>query len=165
MTEDVRPSPRILVLGLGNDILGDDAVGLLVARRLRAFLSDSVIIVESGGGGLDLLDLLEGYDRALLLDAIMTGRRPAGTIVEFSAEQLAGTDAPSPHYAGLPTVIALANSLGVHFPSDFRILAVEVANPFEVVERLTAPVASAVPTLVARAQAIVNGWLTDRISG
>ena len=152
--------PRILVLGLGNDILGDDAVGLLVARRLRAFLPDTVAVVESGGGGLDLLDLLEGYDRALLLDAILTGRHPAGTILEFSAAELAKNEAPSPHYAGLPTVMALADALGVVFPADFRVLAVEVANPYEVVERLTAPVEGAVPLLVARAQAIVESWLT-----
>ena len=151
--------PRILVLGLGNDILGDDAVGLLVARRLRAFLPDTVAVVESGGGGLDLLDLLEGYDRVLLLDAMLTGRHPAGTILEFSAAELAKNEAPSPHYAGLPTVIALADSLGVKFPSDFRILAVEVANPYEVVERLTTPVEAALPVLTARAQVIVEGWL------
>ena len=67
--------PRILVLGLGNDILGDEAVGLLAARRLRALLPESVDVVESGGGGLDLLDVLEGYDRAILLDSILTGLR------------------------------------------------------------------------------------------
>ena len=60
--------PRILVLGLGNDILGDDAVGLLAARRLRAFLPASVDVLEAAGGGIGLLDVLEGYDCALLLD-------------------------------------------------------------------------------------------------
>jgi hydrogenase maturation protease len=155
-----NPHPRILVLGLGNDILGDDAVGLLVARRLRAFLPAGVEVVESGGGGLDLLDRLEGFDRALLIDSILTGKRPPGTLVEFSAVELRHNAAPSPHYAGLPTVIELAESLGLEFPSDFRVLAVEIANPYEVVERLSPQVAAAVPAMAERARVIVQEWLT-----
>ena len=152
--------PRILVLGLGNDILGDDAVGLLAARRLRVLLPETVDVVESGGGGLDLLDVLEGYDRALLLDAILTGKHPPGTILEFSAEDLKKNDAPSPHYAGLPTVIQLAESLGIRFPHIFQIVAVEVENPYEVLEKLTPRVEAAIPHLVERATRVVAGWLS-----
>ena len=157
--------PRILVLGLGNDILGDDAVGLLAARRLRVLLPETVDVVESGGGGLDLLDVLEGYDRALLLDAILTGKHPPGTILEFSAEDLKKDDAPSPHYAGLPTVIQLAESLGIDFPNIFQIVAIEVENPYEVLEGLSKPVEAALPALIERAEGIVHAWLSDPSSG
>jgi hydrogenase maturation protease len=153
--------PRILVLGLGNDILGDDAVGLVAARRLRVLLPDTVDVIESGGSGLDLLDLLEGYDRAVLLDAILTGKHPPGTILEFSAEDFKKDDAPSPHYAGLPTVIQLAESLGIAFPNVFHILAVEVENPYEVLERLSGPVEASLSTVVARAKGFVHAWLSD----
>lgn len=63
-------------------------------------LPDSVDIVESGGGGLDLLDVLEGYDRAVLLDAILTGKHPPGTILEFSAEDFKKDDAPISYSCG-----------------------------------------------------------------
>jgi hydrogenase maturation protease len=157
--------PRILVLGLGNDILGDDAVGLLAARRLRALLPETVDVVESGGGGLDLLDALEGYDRALLLDAILTGKHPPGTILEFSAEDFKKDDAPSPHYAGLPTVIQLAESLGIGFPNIFQIVAIEVENPYEVLEGLSKSVEAALPALIERAERTVHAWLSDPSSG
>jgi hydrogenase maturation protease len=153
--------PHILVLGLGNDILGDDAVGLLAARRLRALLPRTVDVVESGGGGLDLLDVLEGYDRAILLDAILTGKHPPGTILEFSAEDFKKNDAPSPHYAGLPTVIQLAESLGIRFPTIFQIVAMEIENPYVVVEGLSDPVEAAIPALVERARSIVECWLSE----
>lgn len=153
--------PRILVLGLGNDILGDDAVGLLAARRLRTLLPDSVDVVESPGGGLDLLDLLEGYDRAVLIDAIMTGKNPPGTILEFSDADFKKDDAPSPHYAGLPTVIQLAESLGIHFPSQFRVVAVEVENPYEVLEGLSRSAKAALPAVIERAKGLVHAWLSD----
>jgi hydrogenase maturation protease len=155
--------PRILVLGLGNDILGDDAVGLLAARRLRVLLPETVDVVESGGDGLDLLDVLEGYDRAILLDAILTGKHPPGTILEFSAEDLKKDDAPSPHYAGLPTVIQLAESLGIRFPMIFLIVAVEVENPYEVVEGLSRPVETALPAIVERVRSIAQGWLSEGV--
>ena len=157
MTE---PHPRILVLGLGNDILGDDAVGLLAARRLRVLLPETVDVVESGGGGLDLLDALEGYDRALLLDAILTGKHPPGTILEFSAEDFKKDDPPSPHYAGLPTVIQLSESLGIRFPTIFQIVAVEVENSYEVLEGLSQPVETALPAVIERAEEIVHTWLS-----
>ena len=153
--------PRILVLGLGNDILGDDAVGLLAARRLRTLLPDCVDVVESPGGGLDLLDLLEGYDRAVLLDAILTGKHPPGTILEFSDADFKKDDAPSPHYAGLPTVIQLAESLGIHFPSPFRVVAVEVENPYEVLEGLSNSAKAALPAVIERAGGLVHAWLSD----
>ena len=158
-------SARILVLGLGNDILGDDAVGLLAARRLRALLPETVDVVESGGGGLDLLDALEGYERALLLDAILTGKHPPGTILEFSAEDFKKDDAPSPHYAGLPTVIQLAESLGICFPTIFQIVAVEVENPYEVLEGLSKPVEASLPAVIERAEGIVHAWLSGPSSG
>jgi hydrogenase maturation protease len=157
--------PRILVLGLGNDILGDDAVGLLAARQLRSLLPETVDVVESGGGGLDLLDALEGYERALLLDAILTGKHPPGTILEFSAEDFKKDDAPSPHYAGLPTVIQLAESLGICFPTIFQIVAVEVENPYEVLEGLSKPVEASLPAVIERAEGIVHAWLSGPSSG
>jgi hydrogenase maturation protease len=157
--------PRILVLGLGNDILGDDAVGLLAARRLRSLLPETVDVVESGGGGLDLLDALEGYERALLLDAILTGKHPPGTILEFSAEDFKKDDAPSPHYAGLPTVIQLAKSLGICFPNIFQIVTVEVENPYEVLEGLSKPVEDSLPAVIERAESIVHDWLSHPSSG
>jgi len=152
---------RILALGLGNDILGDDAVGLLAARRLRVLLPATVDVVESPGAGLDLLDLLEGYDRALLIDAIMTGKHPPGTILEFSDADFKKDDAPSPHYAGLPTVIRLAESLELRFPQPFRVVAIEVENPYEVVDGLSKPVEHAIPAVVERAEAIIRAWLSD----
>lgn len=157
--------PRILALGLGNDILGDDAVGLLAVRRLRVLLPVSVEVVEATGAGLDLLDLLEGYDKALILDAIMTGKHPAGTILEFSADDFRQENARSPHYAGLPTVLQLAESLDVVFPKHIQIVAVEVENPYEVREGLSARAESAIPAMVERANQIVTDWLHEGDNG
>ncbi len=151
--------PRILVLGLGNDILGDDAAGLLAARRLRASLPETVDVLESAGGGLELLDLLEGYERALLLDSIVTGQHPPGTILEFTADDFQKIVAPSPHYTGIPELLQMAERLGIPFPRTIRILAVEVADPYQIREGLSASVTQALPELLARAREVLESWL------
>ncbi len=147
-----------VLLALGNDILGDDAVGLLAARALRSEFGDAVVIEESAEAGLALMELLEGYERALLLDAIVTGRAPIGTVHEFGPGDFARVLAPSPHYAGLPEILGLAARLQIPFPSDVRILALEVENPFEIREALTPRVAEALPAFVARARHILHEW-------
>jgi hydrogenase maturation protease len=152
--------PRILVLGLGNDILGDDAVGLLAARRLRAFLPESVDVLEAAGGGIGLLDVLEGYDRALLLDSIATGIHAPGTILEFSSDDFRNLVAPSPHYTGIPELLQLAEHLDIPFPKTIRILALEIADPYQIREGLSRSADRALPPLVDLARQVVNSWLT-----
>jgi hydrogenase maturation protease len=153
------PRRPILVLALGNDVMGDDGVGLAAARELRGRYPDSVDVVESGEAGLALLELLEGYDRALLVDSIQTGRHEPGTVLSLPRDALRAVAAPSPHYAGLPEVFDLARRLNVSLPREIEVLAVEVKDPYTVREGLTAEVASAVPRVVERASAILDGWI------
>lgn len=103
-------SGRILVLALGNDLLGDDGVGLEAARQIAGQVDGSVDVVETGEAGLALLELMEGYERALLIDSVVTGRYPPGTVIEFSPEDFRKVVAPSPHYAGLPEVMEMATA-------------------------------------------------------
>lgn len=152
-----RP-PRTLLLALGNDILGDDGVGPAAARALTARFREGVDIRESAEAGLALLDSLVGYDRALLLDAVQTGRQPPGTVIEFGPDDFRRVIAPSPHYAGLPEVIELAGRLGVEFPRELRILALEVEDPFTIREGFTPAVAAALPAFIEKAAAVLAEW-------
>jgi hydrogenase maturation protease len=152
------PQQRFLVLGLGNDILGDDAVGLVAARRLREHCAAKVDVVEAAESGLGLLDFLEGRSHALLLDAILTGRHPAGTVLEFSHEDFHRTIGPSPHYAGLSEVLRLAVCLAIPVPTDLCVLAMEVEDPYHIREGLSVAVDQALPCYVERARQILDRW-------
>lgn len=79
--------PRILVAGLGNIFLGDDAFGVEVAQRLlRRPQSSDVRIVDFGIRGVDLFyALLDGCDVAILLDAVARGQAP-GTLYLMEPE-------------------------------------------------------------------------------
>jgi hydrogenase maturation protease len=150
----------ILVLGLGNDLLGDDRIGLLAARALRDLLQgqEGVEIVESAGSGLALLDLMAGYERAIVIDAIQTGQVPPGTILEWTVREPLPVRAPSPHATGLPELLAVARALRIPFPEEIRIYAVEVADASTFGGELTPAVRQALPELVRRIRSQLQAW-------
>jgi hydrogenase maturation protease len=150
---------KILILGLGNELLGDDAVGILAARVLKERLKDKADVVESSLSGMALLDLLVGYERAILIDAVKTGRTPPGTIAELSPADLGAVAAPSPHYAGLPELIATAQALNLDFPKEIKIFAIEVADPHTIGRGLSPMVAQALGKLIPQVERQVAQWL------
>jgi hydrogenase maturation protease len=74
----------ILVIGIGNAYRGDDAVGLVVARRLQEQVPAGVIVVEHSGEGASLMDAWRDADRVILIDAVHTGAAP-GTLCRLDA--------------------------------------------------------------------------------
>ena len=151
---------RCLLLALGNVILKDDGVGLVAAGLVRSEFKGAVDIVEAPGAGLALLELLAGYDRALLLDAIFTGNALPGTVLEFCREDFQKAAAPLALYVGLPEILRQAESLGLEFPRELRILALEVENPFELHTGMSPSTRGALPGYVARARQVLQGWTT-----
>ena len=123
---------------------------------LKEELKGRVEVIESAESGLALLDHLEGYDRALLLDAIFTGKYPPGTVLEFGPDDFKGAPAPSTHFAGLPEMLKLAERLEMRFPKDVRILAMEVDNPIVFRQSLTPAAQKALPAFVERARRFLN---------
>jgi hydrogenase maturation protease len=108
--------PRVLVAGIGNIFLGDDAFGVEVARLLLARPQPpNVQIVDFGIRGLDLAyALTDGCDTAILIDAVPRGQSP-GTLYVIEPEP----DAAPPHGAGFDghsmdpvSVLRLARTLG-----------------------------------------------------
>jgi hydrogenase maturation protease len=150
----------VLVLGLGNDILTDDAVGLHVARAVRSALTDEpdIAVEETTEMGLTLLDSIADREGLVLIDAVQTCRAPAGHIHEFGPAELAGVLTTSPHFLGVGETLALGRSLGVVMPHDVRILAIEVADPLTLGERLTPKVAAAVEEAAGRVARIARGF-------
>jgi len=149
---------KTLVLGLGNDLLGDDAVGIEAARRLRREVGESADVVESSQHGLALIDCMLGYNRMIILDAITTGKHPPGTVLSIEPDELTSVPGPSPHYSGLPEITALAGQLRLGFPSDIRIIAVEILDRTQIGHSLSPAVATALPELIDKVKAILQGW-------
>jgi len=149
---------KALVVGLGNDLLGDDGVGILAARKLSGELSSEADVIETSLHGLALLDLLVGYDHLIIVDAICTGRFPPGTVVELNPKELQVALGPSPHYTGLPELITIAGQLQLEFPREIKVLAVEVADPHTVGGGLSEAVANALGEVITRVKEDLRRW-------
>lgn len=115
-------TPRILVAGIGNIFLGDDAFGSEVARRLlERQQPDEVRVVDFGIRGFDLTyALLDGYDVTIFVDATPRGEAP-GTLytIEPDLSELDNLDAESmmvePHGMNPLKVLAMVKSMGGEF--------------------------------------------------
>lgn len=162
---------KILVLGLGNELIADDAAGILAARRVREALEAGALagspegfqvdVVECSVSGAALLDVFAGYDRAIVVDSAVTGKVPPGSIQELDPARLGAVLAPSAHYCGLPEILAIARELAVPFPREIEILALEVADPHTIGGEMSEPVRSALPALVERVLARLRTWAAE----
>jgi hydrogenase maturation protease len=151
----------VLVLGLGNDILTDDAIGLLAARQLQRNLAGQphVEVRETTEMGLALLDHLTGFSAAVIVDSIQTGRAAPGFLHELDAASLGQLSGRTPHFLGVGETLALGRHLGLPMPKSVKIFAIEVADPFTLGTALTPALQTALPGIVERISEAVRGLM------
>ena len=149
---------KTLVIGLGNPILTDDGVGVKVAyeveRTLASTNHNDIVVTEASVGGLRLMELMIGYDRVILVDAIIkqNGNKP-GTIHHMTLDDLRSISptqhSASAHDTSLVTALEMGWQMGLHLPTEFSIYAIEVENVIEFSDQPTAAVAGAIPKVTA----------------
>ena len=143
---------KTLVVGLGNTILTDDGVGIYVAQRAAACCQrEDVTFTEASVGGLRLLEVIMGFDRVVLVDAIRTADGQPGDIYRLHPNDLVTSlHAGSTHDVSLPGALALGRGLEMALPADedLVIIAIEVEDVLTFSEECTPAVASAIPEAV-----------------
>jgi hydrogenase maturation protease len=140
-----------LVLGLGNELLSDDAVGLLVAEELQRHLAGNpdVHVVCAQVAGFRLVDILAGYQRAIVVDAIISDRAPAGEVYWLDRAELRRPLLNrSNHNIHLADALQLGERLGLEMPNEVKVLAVEVEDCFTLAEGISEAAEKAVPKAV-----------------
>jgi hydrogenase maturation protease len=142
--------PRVVIVGVGNPLRGDDSVGLELARLAAVRADPSLIAVrEQAGETLALIEQLNGYEAALLADALHGGAAP-GLLHRFdlSEQPLPGRlrSSSSTHAVGIEEAIELARALG-RLPRCVIVYGVEGAS-FQAGSPLSSPVRRALPGLV-----------------
>jgi hydrogenase maturation protease len=151
-------------LCLGNELLGDDALGTLVAESLCNLLDDAVEVVFSSAMGFDLLDDILGVSRLLVVDTMETGTRPPGTVQLLREEDVRPVPGQSPHYIGLFETLKLGRKLELAVPQEVVIIAVEPGECRIVGGPLTPAVQEAIPVVVNLVQSLARQPRLDRAS-
>jgi len=162
----LTPAP-VLVLGLGNDLLKDDAVGIRVAERLAGAFPDEVDVQSTAVFGLALLDELVGREKVLLIDSYVPEDFCSSTIQEVSLVAAAEPGAPCPHFVGLGEILEIMRALEIGFPREVRVLAIPVLDPITFSCEMSSQVRAHVDPAVERAAGIIRAWIAGarKVSG
>jgi hydrogenase maturation protease len=156
---------KTLVVGLGNPILTDDGVGVRVAHDVASMLAredlHDVTVTEASVGGLRLMELMVGYDRAILIDAIVSSGSEPGAVLRLTLDDLHAISATqhtaSAHDTNLITALDAGTRMGLSLPKEVVVFAVEANNVLDFGNEPTPAVAEAIPLVASE----VLGELRD----
>lgn len=165
-----RPSAsQVLVLGLGDDLRTDEAIGLHVAQCVLERLDrDGILgidVVATSDTGHALLDILVGHGDMILIDAVQTGRCPPGAIHEIFNDRCLPLSSMSERFVGLTRALAKGRKLGLPVPRRIRILGIEAQDPFTPGTALTPALRRVMPGAVERVLNLALHWSLDRAGG
>lgn len=151
-------SVDIVVLALGNPLLGDEGVGPRALSRLsREYrFPESVELVDGGTAGLALVPKLSEANKAVVLDAVRTGQ-PPGTLVELDGAKLPRRffGSLSPHQVGFRDIVSAARLMGG--PDEIFLIGVEPMTT-ELTGELSDPVSGVLDALVAAVVRRLESW-------
>ncbi len=142
---------KTIVLGVGNPILRDDGVGIHVANELKQHVNNPEITIDEAlTGGMNLLDLIIGYDKAILIDAVNIRNAKSGEVKRLLLSDFSSIHSDNPHDVSLMEAIKLAKSLGEDkIPNEVIIIGIVLKeNPYIFGDKLSPKIASAVPKAV-----------------
>jgi hydrogenase maturation protease len=144
----------IVVLGLGNPVLTDDAAGLRVIEELERLLAaqsiPGVTVEASMRAGFELIDLLHGYRHALIVDCLDIPYSVPGRVRQLTLESVAGiARLVNVHELSISSAFKLAQQMGIALPEHVEIYAIEAGDVRTISEGLTPAVAATIQPLAA----------------
>ena len=129
---------KLLVLFLGNPILGDDKIGLVLGEMLKPLLESEgheIEILEKAG--FSLIDYLENRRDAVIVDSIKTGKHEVGEIVTVKPEDFQQYAPFTSHCVGIPEAVKMMRQLDLNPPEHIHILGIEVEDPYTISEEMS----------------------------
>jgi len=121
---------KILIHGIGNEIVTDDGIGPKLVKRLKGNLSRNDIDFETAFlGGLEVLEFIQGYQTVIFIDAIRTLGGIPGTVYKLTPENFNKTiHLSNVHDVSFITAVDLGKKLGLEMPEFIHIIAVEIVE-------------------------------------
>jgi hydrogenase maturation protease len=142
---------KTIILGVGNQILGDDGVGVHISNELKKYIKNpNVTIEEAVTGGMNLLDLILGYDKAIILDAVKSEKDKHGIVQRIPINDFKAMHSCNPHDVSLIEAIEIAKKMGENrIPKEIVIIGVMMKHmSLEFNDKLSKKIAAAIPIAV-----------------
>ena len=154
---------KTLILGLGNDILSDDAIGPKLVYRLKPDLTKMPIsFLTASVGGMELLDLLHGFERVIIIDAIKTGNAVPGTVQHLTPDHFKETlHLSNFHDLSFLDALKFASKMDIDIPKQIDILAVEIVEDLNFSNEFSPQIASKYESIYSEVKRYVLGFLAN----
>jgi hydrogenase maturation protease len=147
----IEAMKKTLVLGIGNPILTDDAVGLRVAQNIGKLRKKNIQVAETCETGLALLEEITDHDKLIIIDSIKTGKGYPGEVYRFELEDLkVSSPFPTAHGLDMVTAFKMGEQAGCHIPRHISIYAIEVIENDTFGEKCTEEIESKIPDIARK---------------
>lgn len=139
---------KTLVLGVGNPILTDDAVGIRIAQQIEPKANYDTDVVISCEGVISLLEAIDDHDRLIIVDSIKTGKGKPGDLYRFTLDTLcAPSGFATSHGFDITAACNLLQQAGSKTPQVVTIYAVEVSDNTTFGEKCTVAIEKRIPEI------------------
>ncbi|PLX71338.1 MAG: hydrogenase expression protein [Denitrovibrio sp.] len=154
---------NLLVLGIGNLVMNDDAAGVLVAQELAPKYNnkrDDLLVLDGGTLGLDLLGYIDWADRLVLVDAVELEMEP-GTVVKLEGEDIdvAFESKLSAHQMGMKDMLLTSELMGQR-PSEIVFYGIQ-SGTIDMDMELSEPVKKNMPKLTKHVESEIQRFLSE----
>ncbi|MBP7791700.1 MAG: hydrogenase maturation protease [Candidatus Goldbacteria bacterium] len=140
---------KTLILGLGNSILSDDRIGLLVAEAVYGRLNSTGTDLKlAETAGMDLINVVKDYDNLIVIDSIKTGKMEPGEVVEIMENQNASSRMLSSHDVSFFEMLKMGKVLGLKMPQNVKIYGIEIKDNETFSEELTDELKEKLPEII-----------------
>ena len=130
--------PETLILGLGNSILSDDRIGLVVAKEIHSKINSSDVDLKLAEiAGMDLINRIKDYDNLIVIDSIKTGKLKIGEVVEIQENKTGSFRMLSSHDISFFEMLKMGKELGYKMPEKIKIFGIEIKDNETFSEKLT----------------------------
>ncbi|MCK4641513.1 MAG: hydrogenase maturation protease [Candidatus Marinimicrobia bacterium] len=118
-----------IILGIGNNILTDDGIGIYIVKKLKSDFVD-VEMITTSNSGFGLVDQIVDYDRAIFIDSILTGRNEIGDVNVYFTNDFSNHIPFSIHSTDLISALEISKIYGMNIPKEIYLLAIEIKDNF-----------------------------------
>jgi len=130
---------KVLILGMGNEILTDDGIGIKLTYELeKQIIHPDVSFDSLSIGGLEIIEFLSPYDTVIILDAIKTLNGVPGSVYRFVPDDFKSTlHIDNLHDISFLNALKVGEKLGIKTPSNIQIIAIEIVEDLEFGDEFT----------------------------
>jgi len=132
----------IIIIGVGNPIMGDDAIGILTVEELRRVSNRTdVTFATAQFSGIPLAEMLIGHERAVIIDSIIRADASYGELYRIKCTKGSNHHPESMHTIGIVDAMGVLERHGAKMPDAISIYAINIGHEQVVSDKISDEIA------------------------